>query len=84
MTRMSDGQELARAGVENPLFVAGRMLKEMDLVELRVAQALRRAPALGYLLQPVSETLGNWRGYLSGIHQALGSAWKSGEEKNWR
>lgn len=83
MTRMTEQQERLRQAVEDPLFNVSRMLKEMELLQLRIDQALRRAPALEYLLQPVKDTLNEWRDMLSGIQRRYGSIWQEGNRRNW-
>jgi hypothetical protein len=78
---MSDAEEAQRRAVEDPLFLVGRMLVDLELLTLRVDQG--RARGLEALLAPAAEQLEEWRSWLATVQEFFGAEWKKGNREGW-
>jgi len=73
-----------REDVERAMFAASRALMDLDEVELRVKQAMRRAPHTQPVLDPVLDRLDDTRRRISLGERILARWWKRGQERRWQ
>lgn len=83
MTKMSDSREARRERIEAAMFSMGRILLEIDLVILRLQQAMKHYPATHRLLEPALNYLDVWRTRIEDVQSTLRWFWDFGNSHYW-
>lgn len=82
--RLTNPSRIRRDDVERVLFELAPILAELDEVELRTRQAMRRTPLVVDVLQPALSSLEHIRERVSISTMAIGKLWMEGSERKWK
>lgn len=83
MTKMSDSREARREQIEAAMFSLGRILLEIDLVILRLQQAMKHYPATHRLIEPVLAYVTAWRMRIEAAQTTLRWVWDFSNAHHW-
>jgi len=72
-----------RDQIEDALAVIHHALIDMDELDLRLDQAMRRASIVVPVLHPAQDRLAQMRKQMSALHTNLSAYWSQGQARRW-
>jgi len=72
-----------RDQIEDALASLHRVLMDIDEMDLRIDQAVRRATIVSPVLVPAQERLEQMRKRITALHADLGKYWTTGQAHRW-
>lgn len=82
--RISNKRLAERDQVERALFAVSISQEDLDEVDLRTRQAIRRAPQTKDVLEPALERIAETRQRLSLSRRILAWLWRDGQSRQWK